>query len=185
MSNVTSDRTAQALPLPGSTLHPLVWADKHDRPSQKRWCGPSALAIVTGLTYDDAYAQASKALRRKRIVGMSCHEMRLAFARAGWNMGLNTLEGGMPRRDRRSYYRMMGLQEAKLPPPTTAMTLAKWLETRTLGQQMTTFLVNVGRHWIVVRGTKMADNHTREPVPVDTCPHRRKRVYGTYALIQR
>ena len=55
-------------------------------------------------------------------------------------------------------------------------TLANWLRERDSWQLKHSYLVLVTGHWIAVRGRKMVDTYTREPVFIGKAPHRRKRV---------
>jgi hypothetical protein len=131
-----------------------------------KWCGPSAIAIVAGITYADAvlvlrYVSPAG----KRIMGTSSRQVKAAFDRLGWIM-----------------------QSSRSFENTEAPTLASWLRDRRDYQMDKTFIVIVGqsdRHWIVVKGRKTADNWSGGPVWLSESPHRRKRVIDIFQLTEK
>lgn len=132
-----------------------------------RWCGPSAVAIVAGITYQEAVLVLRSVSRPgKRIMGTSDGQVRRAFDRLGWLMH----------------------SILNVPEKETGPTLATWLRERRDYQMDKTFIVVVGKsdpHWIVVKGRKTADNWSEGPVWLSESPHRRKRIVRVFQLTEK
>ena len=67
------------------------------------WCGPHALATVTGKTYDEVIEVVRKRIKRKRIKGMFSHEMYYS-AKA---LGVKDMGVFMPSRGKRNLRNLM------------------------------------------------------------------------------
>lgn len=118
-----------------------------------RWCGPSAIAAITGMSYDDAL-QATKDTTGRRIVKW----MR------NWEMFATLQQLG---------YSLIKI-EATVDGRTA--TLARFGKKRQPEWMNETILLNVTRHYVVMRGRKIVDNRTEEPVFLRQYPKRRVRV---------
>jgi len=116
------------------------------------WCGPAAISIITGCGYDAALELLKQVTGRSVIKGVARPDMFRALRRLG--------------------YDCKSRQEFTDWRPT----LAWWLRQRESDEMSLTYLVNVTGHYLVVRGRKIADNKTGEPVFTRKYPHRRKRV---------
>lgn len=133
-------------------LHDIVGSPSN----RKHWCGPSALAAITGLNYMAALGVfqnirgPNRVGRTAAIMGVHNPEMMRALTRAGYR----TQEIGFAR----------------------GATLARFLRERTDEQRSSTILVNAGHHYVVVKGNKGIDNKTKTPVFISKMPGRRMRM---------
>lgn len=130
--------------------------------NRRRWCGPSAIAGITGNDYPTAM-NAIKAVRgrsdfpeRLIIKGVPEYEMRGAFERLGYRMNRITFAPGI--------------------------TFARFLRERTPEQRKSIILVVAGNHYMAVSGNKAVDGIVREPVFISKMPGRRKRMESAYIV---
>lgn len=120
------------------------------------WCGPSALDIITGCGYDRALDVLRLVTGKRSIKGTTNRAMLDALAKLSWT--------------------------TKPVPVDVGLTLAAWLRGRSKDQQTQTFLINVTGHYVVVRGRKGCDSHTKEPVWISDMPFRRSRVQKVWMV---
>lgn len=136
-------------------LHSVTGVPK----GRRCWCGPAALAIITGQRYDAMLALLGDVAQRSRVMGVHDWEMRAALRATGWEM--------------------------MRVPANPDLTLAAWMRARSANQQAVLYLVCISRskgHYVVVQGRKAADNHTKAPVWLTDFPHRRKRINQVHAV---
>jgi hypothetical protein len=118
-------------------LHPAIGGARGNR-----YCGPGALAILTGVGTGDAAAAIRQVTGKPAVRG--CHHADLV--QAGWNLGLRL---------------------SRQPSPTATGTLRAWAVRQEPGR----YLVNVTGHYVVVRvnllrEVEVADNLTIYPLPL-------------------
>lgn len=123
----------------------------------KMWCGPSALAIITGEDYETCRATFS-AINGRPVMGVHRSEMKLALLRFGYEMSPRQVEG--------------------------ELTLAAWLRGRTGFDAKALFLVVLSNHYIVVQGRKACDNHTKAPVFIRDMRLRRAKIQSLYEIVE-
>jgi hypothetical protein len=131
------------------------------------WCGLAAMATITGKPTSECRDMVS-AIRRKQpwtepgtriaIKGIHTTELRLALEKSGFN---TTTVFHRP---------FMVSPVGNLP------TLARYLRERQKPEMSELLLITCGNHFVVVKGRKLIDNYTKEPVWIRQAPHRRKRV---------
>lgn len=121
----------------------------------KMWCGPSALAIITGEDYETCRATLSKITNRP-VMGVHNCDMRSALNRFGYGM------------------------DARWFKPDS--TLAQWLKDR---NSKSLFLVVLSNHYIVVQGRKACDNHTKTPVFTGDMRLRRARIQNVFEITEK
>lgn len=133
----------------------------------KSWCGPYALAVLSGLTYDDAYSKMLKAINRQRskeaaarglrrdywkktaFKGVSTYEIRIAAKALGVKIEWAT--------DRSRRYAHRGV------------TLLTFVREHTIKGK--TYLVVAGNHYVVVKDGTVYDNtHTSGQHSIDDYP---------------
>lgn len=120
------------------------------------WCGPTALAVLTGLSYDEAYEKMKRAINRQRgkeavarglrrdywkksaFKGVSTYEIRIAGKALGLKIKWAIERGTISRRALRG---------------TTLLTFVR--EHTVKGK---TYLVVAGNHYVVVRDGLVYDN---------------------------
>ena len=126
-----------------------------------RWfCGPYAIGVVTGRSFEDVRAAVNK--RRNRpantgVCGMWPIEVEAALNNLDYGMDKCWSDGGR-KKDR--------------------ITLKKWLEKpRNEGH---VYIVELTTHYVVVTDNFLIDNHTNGKVHVAYAPHLRSRVKAVY-----
>lgn len=145
-----------ASPTPAPTLHTIT----KRTPDLKVWCGPGALAAITGKPAEDCYhaiatRRAETGLRHGQpIKGVYLAEIGPALSRMGVS---NTL------------------YECQHRP-----TLAQWLRTR---DHASRYIVMVTRHFIAVAGHLWTDNQRVSPQRLSLLPYLRRRVLGFVEVI--
>lgn len=127
---------------------------------KNRFCGPSAISILTGMTTGEAARLLRAVSGRRQIKGTGDNLMYKGLAKCGLRM-------------------------AHLPIRLRPMTLAQWLKLtvaeRTSGR---VFLVSAGNHWQVITGRRYACGRIREIVSIrDKRVKRRCRVEDVYEII--
>lgn len=126
-------------------------------PKRNRYCGPSALSILTGIDTGRAAALLRRVSGAPRIRGTSSGAVKTAL----WNLGIHM-----------SWTAMAGRRP----------TLTQWLKlTRTLRGD-NTYLLAVGHHWAIIQGRRWACGIVGKPVPLKDSPKRRARVTEVYVL---
>lgn len=127
-----------------------------------RWCGPTVVAGVTGLSYSKVHALMRKDSGSRRIMGTSFGQLRKALQTAGYEM---------------MEYRHYG--RGKGP------TLAAWCRKRTGEERAKTFIVNAGWHWVLVRSRYFLDSLSGgKPILLKDAPGRRKKVAAVYEVFR-
>jgi hypothetical protein len=141
----------------------MLYEINHDRRSTL-WCGPAAIAAVTGKPTSEIHAKISEVGGRQNIKGVYNREL------------LNTLQAlGAPAEE---VWSLRWSTHSK--PPT----LAAWLrENRSLYADRPV-IVQVTRHYVTVFGKRLIDNTTGGTVALGSAPHRRARVKRAWAVFQ-
>ncbi len=139
-------------------LHPI----RHEGTVTRTWCGPSAISALTGWTVDEAarwiWAHRGRKGTPQGIRGTLSGEVRSCLSAAGLGTSRLRVEG--------------------------TPTLAQWLRRRGPELRKATVLIVAGNHWIVVKGRKLVDSHTKTPVGIGKAPHRRKRIEAAYLVLK-
>lgn len=113
-----------------------VAGQKHNR-----YCGPAALAAITGINTGQAAALLRWVGNRRSITGAGDEDMLAALYIHGFELDRTE-----------SHY------------PQKLMTLRKWLDNHYTGQLV---LVSAGRHWWAIEGDKCVDSFNRRPTPIE------------------
>lgn len=126
---------------------------------RRQWCGPTALAALTGLTYDAALDMIKRVTGQKVVKRVHRDTLKEALRRLGYRTRLihDTMNN-------------------------ESVTLARFLRKRPPEHRIATILVRVTNHYVVVRGRKIVDNFTKEPVFLRAYPKRRKRVKDAWIV---
>lgn len=129
-------------------------------PNSNRFCGPAALAALTGAHVDDAAQALRIATGKRAIKGVRNVEMLKAFALLG--------------------HRAVPIPTDKIHLLTLAGVLRTTLASRGSYQR---FLINVTGHYVAVQGRKLWDNKNPEGVFLGAYNHRRVRVKAIWEVI--
>lgn len=119
----------------------------------KHWCGPTALAIITGRTlkYCHNKLAAIRGQSPARLRGVWNSNMRIALDHMGF--------------------------VAIRVCPKQRKTLRHFIEEeQTTDQFRSVMLVNVTKHYVVIQRGMVVDNHCSTPMPVREHPMWRKRI---------
>lgn len=131
-----------------------IKAIKHDLKTTL-WCGPAALAAITGEPTSRVMAALKQATGRGRVMGVYNHELRKAGA-------------------------ILGVRFDAIPTPCVPKaeqpTLARWLRENKQRYAENPVVITVTNHFVTVQGRSFIDNHTKKPVSLKKAPHRRCRV---------
>ena len=136
------------------------------RRDQNRYCGPSVISAITGMTTGEAAAQLRAASGKRAIRGTHTSWIRTVLrwnniearsCRYDWNIRLNRTDG---------------------------VTLAGWLKHTVKDRNADrVFLLVAGWHWQLVQGRRYVCGQTREIVSIrDKRVKRRARVAEVYEL---
>lgn len=123
--------------------------------TRKVYCGPYAMAALTGLTVD--YIEEQINHRRKKNPDASVKWTN------GWDLEFAGTQAKLSMGEIEPLY-----EENK--------TFARWLRERKPDEVNAKYLVLVTNHWVAVEGRKMIDTYTKTPTFIRRAPHRRKRV---------
>ena len=126
---------------------------------RRRWCGPAALAIITGRTLKHCHRLLAeiRGIDQRYLKGVWNSEMR----RALYRMGFDAVRTEIPFRK----------------------TLRQYVEEhQTTAAFRSVVLVNVTDHYVVAHRGKIADNHEAEPTPVGKHPASRKLVRYAWVI---
>jgi len=125
---------------------------------RRTMCGPGAISAITGKPVSDIKEAAYDVKGCRYICGMTNFEVEQTLLQFGYHANcLLRLNG--------------------------KVTFAKWLRDRKNDYMMNSlFLVQLTKHYVVVKGRKMVDNHTMEPVFIRKAPHRRRRVQTVWVI---
>lgn len=146
-----------------SKLHPI----KNDIKTTL-WCGPAALATITGRPVSEcmqAIRDARNWGRNKPIKGVSCWLLEQAAKRLGLRF--------------EQVFTTFGGENVMRPRPT----LAAWTRENKSKFADAPVLLIVTGHYVTVAGNSFNDNHTRTPVRLRRAPHRRKRVKAAWRVV--
>lgn len=126
-----------------------------------RWfCGPYAMGVVTGRSFEDIRAAVNDWRNRKPntgVCGMWPHEINGGLERLGY--GMNKVYGcGVPRE---------------------RITLKKWLG-RMKRAEGHVYIVTLSTHYVVVTDDWLIDNYTNGKVNIAYAPHLRSKVKAVY-----
>jgi len=121
--------------------------------TDKVYCGPYALAALTGLDVDFIEKQINHRREKKPDASVKWTN--------GWDLQFAGERADLP----------MGEIET-----VSGMTFARWLRERKPDEVNAKYLVLLTNHWVAVEGRKMIDTRTKKPTFIRRAPHRRKRV---------
>lgn len=120
----------------------------HSIKGKNSYCGPAAIAALTGVTTDDAARELRAVSGRRAIKWCYTSELVAALERLGYR-ATETRVGDNP-------------------------TLARWLRERE-NRGVATIVLVTG-HFVAVKGNKFADNRNPDPIFISKAPGRRRRV---------
>ena len=128
----------------------------------QNWCGPTAIAALTGLTYDESSEAIRKFSRRRKVTGTTSWEVLSVLKKCGYTKQTTI----RPRDD-----------EGKL------LTFNQYLRRRGDLEKSNPILINAGHHWIVVLRNKAICSLTRsQPVKISEYKHKKVRVKNVNVL---
>ena len=136
-------------------LHPI----KHDLKTTL-WCGPGALATITGLPTSYIMATLRHVTGRKTIKGVYPSELR----KAGELLGFRFFEVDPGYRGPRR-------------------SLARWTDENSHLLKAGAVVFNVSHHYVTVSGRMFNDNWTKTPVSLKKAPRRRAKVRGAWHVV--
>ncbi len=128
--------------------------------ASNRYCGPSAISILTGLDTADTARLLRLVSGRPAIKSTSSCEILTALRRLGIESNSIRSRYGSPRR----------------------ITLVRWLKLSRLERGTSPVLLAAGCHWLVVQGRRYACGISKTIVPFSQIPHRCARVEEAYRL---
>ncbi|HKV44611.1 MAG TPA: hypothetical protein VJT32_08060 [bacterium] len=128
--------------------------------SSNRFCGPAALAAITGIHVDDAAYTLRKVSGKRFIKGIGTRHMLAAIERLG----------------HRAQPMKLGLTYGY---PTLTQALAGVLKGRPSDAR---YLVLITGHYVTIQGRRLVDNKHPEGIALTACPYRRKRVKGVWQI---
>ena len=138
--------------------HGTTKADKN------RYCGPSAISAVTGMTTGEAARLLRHVSGRKSITGTYTSEVTDVLEMCNI----------------KATYEDFGLKLSRSKGPTLARFLKHTVKERNAKR---VFLISAGRHWQVIQGRRIVCGILKEPTSVrDKSVRRRKRVNKCYEL---
>lgn len=142
-------------------LHPI----KSSR-ENRIYCGPTAVATITGRSIEcvEAWINTYRRKRQDKVV-VASQPFELVYA-------LKELGYKAVRTER------YDVENKNIQKPT----LAKWLRSRKDRNQV--YIIHITNHYVTVKGNKLIDNHTMEPVFIRQAPHRRARVHSVIHVVE-
>jgi hypothetical protein len=131
----------------------------------KLWCGPAALAAITGMPTSQVveHIKADRRRRRKspRVIGTTIDDVERMLRNVGYQVFITDV----------------------LYHPIDQPTFSEWLALRRPPGRA--YLVMLEReneyHWVAVTRTHFADNSVG-PIPVEVAPYRRSRVHTVLSV---
>lgn len=129
---------------------------KHDLKTTL-WCGPAALATLTGLPTSRIMSVLRAVTGRRTVKGIYNSDLLKAGA-------------------------ALGLEFFDLKVPFGDMTLARWTAENKNHLKGIPHIINVTGHYVTVCGGSFVDNWTKRPVRLKKAPHRRCRVQRVWAV---
>jgi hypothetical protein len=138
-------------------------AVKHAKGDRNRFCGPSVLSSVTGMSTGEAARLLRSVSGRSSIKGTSTTQMAMAFGQCRINMRI---------------HKEFGRKNPERP------TLAAWLRDSSGTRGGRVFLVSAGDHWQLVSGNRYVCGIVGDVVALtDPRVKRRARVRAVYELV--
>ena len=124
------------------------------------YCGPFALAVLSGLSFEKirAIINHHKGRRTNAGVRITTNEQLILSAK---DVGFE-------------------LKEFRHFSSTSRPTLAAYVKSRSYDERSIPLLVWVTSHYVIIHGERFIDNHTKEWVDINKTPWRRKRVITVY-----
>lgn len=133
----------------------MIYKIQHTNKS-KLWCGPAAVAAITGHTTDEIHRVMRQVSGRTRIAGVDTSTLMGAMSKLGYRL-TKQVSGD-------------------------SLSLAQWLsQNRALYAKMP-FIVRLTSHYVVVCGRRFVDSHTKTPVALTDAPFRRARVQRAWTF---
>lgn len=162
-----------------------IYPVNHAKNDKNRYCGPSALSIVTGMATGEAARLLRHVTGKPSIKGASTGAMRKSYERCGIIMrsiykAPPIITVGVPRAAPGMIVRAVyGKRIDKRP------TLAAWFrESVALRSAGRVFLISAGHHWQIVSGRRFVCGQTKAIVGFDhKLVHRRARVDEVFELL--
>ncbi len=136
----------------------MLHSIKHNNAS-KMWCGPAAIAAVTGVDTKTITQIIRSVGNKSRVKGVSNDDLLRALKVLGYETTL--VDKAAFRWERETLCRWKKKNKAKLKTPV---------------------IVNVTGHYVVLHGDMFVDNHTKTPVRFSKAPHRRKLVKYAWSV---
>ena len=138
--------------------------------TKMHWCGPTALAIITGRTLNYCHNKLAKlrGIKPRYLRGVGNRQMRLAFAEMGYEME----NVNIPLRAGKRTMHMPTLKQYIMNEQSTA-------------DMRSVLLINVTNHYVVAQGGKIADNHCPNPIDVIAHHSASKRIYLAWRITKR
>tara|TARA_X000001382_G_scaffold127638_1_gene115833 strand:+ start:82 stop:642 length:561 start_codon:yes stop_codon:yes gene_type:complete len=140
-----------------------------------RWCGPTALAVLTGRCYKNAYQDMQRLRNRKRIGKLSLRDAKPV--------------SGVWLRETLDMLDVYGYNADSTPEECQhkmewEVTFAKWLrETYHMRDKKAWYLVHINGHFCVMKGNKVFDQHTpANGTTLKKYRFRRTRVVNVYKI---
>lgn len=147
-------------------IHPV----NHAKGDINRYCGPSAISIVTGMASGEAARLIRATSQAKQVQGTSDWQMKVALAKCGITMRAVNVKP----------------QPAKIirGKTETRPTLTQWYrDTQALRSSGRVFLVSAGYHWQIITGRRFCCGRVKAIVSITAKgTNRRARVDGVYEL---
>lgn len=138
------------------TLHSV----NHSGPRKNRYCGPSALSAITGLSTGDTAALLRKVSSKRSIKGTHTRHMKVALEWLGYRTGCDFDYEHLPAKGR--------------------PTLLQWAKRREKVSE--TYLLSVGHHWAVVQGRRYVCGIIGGIVSLKQSPKKRARVKAAWRV---
>tara|TARA_R100001082_G_scaffold110148_2_gene89176 strand:- start:2984 stop:3496 length:513 start_codon:yes stop_codon:yes gene_type:complete len=120
------------------------------------WCGPYAIATVSGTAYEPAYQAAKRARGKRHAKGITCRNLKDACASLGVN----------------GTWKMLSKKRA----------LRKFIEESLMPNEV--YVVNITKHFIVIdtRDWTTIDNQSLGWCAVENSKHKNKMVHGYFKV---
>lgn len=134
----------------------------HSGPRSNRYCGPSALSAITGLSTGDTAALLRKVSGKRSIKGTHTSHMRSALLQLGYSMHTWFDYDGLPAKGR--------------------PTLLQWAKKRAPGGDV--YLLSVGYHWALVQGRRYVCGMVGKTVSLKESPKKRARVRAAWRIVR-
>ena len=172
-------------------LKKITRTNVEDR-SGNRYCGPLVIAALLGVSTTEAAAKVRDTDPRITAVKGMYNSTMVSTLR---NNGYRVIEETVPKHLVRkpfagthwSYDWRRDSQDtdesAYSPLMKVGPTFAEWLRSRDECQRVSTYVVVVSNHYVLVSGRKMVDTFTKGVwTAIGKAPHRRKRVESVYRV---